>query len=154
MHIRLTTITTPNVFKSALEELSKRKYPVEGKLRKGYAQCHIATMQTLDIRAKKEIVPQVITDLCALDLGNETHLGGVKRGQNKNNVTHHINPLVRFVVVNLTKIVRKLTGHFVPEYNTDTLLNTKKKIPAKGWMYSFIHGCYKDPEQVLGNEEL
>lgn len=150
MHIRLATMTTPERHEAFVKELSERKYPVEGQLRKGFASCHIAEIKFWDIRAKKEIVPQAIMDCQALDLGSEKHLGAA----GDPNVTHHIPWLVRKVIVLSTKLLRKITHHEVPEYFTPEIEAKQRVIPAKGWKYAFVIGCYKDPEREENIEEI
>jgi hypothetical protein len=156
MHIRSLHLTTPKVYANFIKELTSRKYAVEGEVRKGYAQVHIAEAHLLDMRLKREIVTQVLTDMCALDPGNKYHLGHKIKNDDgtTNNVSHHINPFVRLITTILVKLLRKLTSHDVPEYGTNELIDTKQTVPKKGWMYSFLIGCYKDPEYTQGQEEL
>jgi hypothetical protein len=146
-------MTTPDIMETLLKEMKERKYPVEGKLRKGYAQAHPSIVLPMDIRIKREAVPQFLSDMSATDLGNPIALGEPLPGQ-ANNVTHHIPSLVRNVVVRTVRLLRKVTNHHVPPFFTEENMKNIRPIPDKGWRYVHLFGCYNDPEGVEGNEEL
>lgn len=154
MHARLITINTPKNHQIFLEELTKRQYPVEGQLRKGYARAHIAEIKAWDLRAKKEIIPQILTDLGTIDLGNQESMGGGDGYAGRENIAHHIPTPIRLLVSTFVKLIRKISNHFVPTYHTQEMVDKHKRIPAVGWQYTFVVGCYADPEKEVGIEEI
>ena len=141
-HIRTTIITTPDAYKELLDTMQNRKYEIESDNLKSYCRAQVAEVHNLDIRIAKQAVPQFIADLNAIDF----HTSPFKLNH-KHHIPHYW--LVRPVMW----VLRKLTGHYLPEISSDNQAKSKRFI-TKGWAYAFLWGAYKDPETVKGNEEL
>ena len=131
-------MTTPRHHELLLEEMSQRKYYVEGPLMRGYTVPVVNEIKMYDVRMLKEGIPQFLRDLKAGDWGKPI------TGNNK----HHLpfSRLISFCV----RMFRKLTKHYVPEYaHLDV-----NPLVDRGWQKVVLIGCYKDPETTPGVEEL
>lgn len=137
-HVRFAVMTTPRHHELLKKEMTQRKYYVEGPLMKGYTVPVVNEMKLYDVRMLKEGIPQFLRDLKARDFGSNS-------GEN---IHHHV-PYYTFVSF-FIRLFRKLTRHYVPEY----LTLTPNKLVDRGWDYVFLIGCYKDPEEKPGVEEL
>lgn len=137
-HVRFAVMTTPRHHELLKKEMTQRKYYVEGPLMRGYTVPVVNEIKLYDVRMLKEGIPQLLKDLNAFDLGSSI------QGNHK----HHI-PFSKLISL-IVRIFRKLTNHYVPEYQS----LTTNKLVEKGWQYVFVVGAYADPETTPGVEEL
>lgn len=63
VHIELTTAAPEIHHKNFNKWLKSRKYPIEGKQRKGFCSPNISVVKHYDIRIKKEALPLFLQDL-------------------------------------------------------------------------------------------
>ena len=112
-----------------IKQIQEKEYRVEYENgREGYVSPHVSVMLPLNIRANKEIMPDVLRDIGAMMPG-ETRKG--------TNTDHHLGILGKII-----KIGRKILGLKTVKKKT----GVRNKIPNKGWNQPIFLFAKEDPQ--------
>lgn len=136
LHLIIESHGTPEQHRQFQQRINDLKYPVEGKLRKGYCIPHLSEFKTWDIRIKKDVAAQFLRDMDVMNT-EFTH---------PNHKIHFRTKLYKFVI----KIIRWILKMKDIKYEH---LDKKYK-PYDGWYQNFFIGAIKDPEDKNGTELL
>lgn len=148
-HTYITIVADPTQQKNIVKALNHRKYKMEGHPREGYCIPHISEVKTYEIRAKKEVIPQILADLKVGEMISERTVkslmdnGGSRTGVK---IGFKIKILKRFVQM-FWWVLKKFEFHPLPfnrELKAERLVN--------GWHYCYGWGYRKDPESKFGEE--
>lgn len=134
MHLLIMSHGTPSQHENFKRKIDLLKYPYEGKYRKGYNIPHLSEIKLWDVRIKKEVAPQFLKDLGALDETMLTH---------PNHKKHLKVKLYRFLV----RVLRKIFGLKKIEYSEQ-----EQNKFLDSWYQSFFMGAIEDPETEYGEE--
>lgn len=137
-HVEITGYGTPKQHERIMNWLSSRKYPLEGKRRRGYNKPYISEFRQYDIRIRKECIEYLLEDI--------RHFGGNMMVRSKGNNEHHYGYAGRIVRF-LMKIITKLTP--LKEIDVGQYRKSDADIP-NGWYMMQVWGKIDDPDSCEG----
>ena len=132
VHVQSINYTSPTYHKTYVKAVSRWKYPVVCKIRKGWFRPYHAQVFIDDFR-----VPEIVHDQFIADVGYINPTDFVKRTEFKS-----------WVVKTIIKILR-----FFGPWNTKP---PERKVPLRnvpGWRYNLLLGVVKDPIQLTKHDK-
>lgn len=142
--------STQDHFDDLVREMNRRKYPLNSH-RDGYSQPSVAEIRLLDIRAKKEVMPQIMRDLNATYLLDEKTFLGITDSMDCKKISK-TPKLKKYFVLSTFWLFRKLFSK-IGIYPDSFDRNLTRTDFCKGWHYAYSLGHMKDMERD-GVEEL
>jgi hypothetical protein len=126
VHVQTVNYTSPTYHEGYVKEVSRWKYPVIGKIRKGWYRPYHAQVFVDDFRVPSMCQDQFINDIGARDLGQFT-----KRSEFSNRIVS--------IGVKLFRWIGPWENKQVPVL--------KPMYKKEGWRYNLLLGVVKDPIQ-------